>query len=87
MSAPNRVAPALGEESLQEPERSAHDGPEWCSRCTGTVLTLNRNAAHDGAGMLLTMSRNGCSRWAGIRNYIQSLDFEMHNSELKQQRH
>jgi putative transposase len=34
---------------------------------TGTVLTMHRNAAHDGAGMVLTMSRNKCSRWAGIR--------------------
>jgi 5-methyltetrahydropteroyltriglutamate--homocysteine methyltransferase len=24
-------------------------------------------AAHDGAGMVLTMNRNGCSRWPGIR--------------------
>ena len=70
MSAPNRVAPALGDESLiQNLGKSAHDGPEWCSRCTGTVLTMNRNAAHVGAGMVLTMSRNGCSRWAGIRTH------------------
>jgi hypothetical protein len=26
--------------------------------------------AHDGAGMVLTMNRNGCSRWAGIRTNI-----------------
>jgi len=27
--------------------------------------------AHDGAGMVLTMNRNGCSRWAGIRKQAQ----------------
>src|SRR3990172_8231740 len=74
MSAPNRVAPALGDETLNlNLGRSTHDGPEWCSRCTGTVLTMNRNGcsrwgrngADDEPEWVLTMGRNTQTSSAG----------------------
>jgi len=66
MSAPNRVAPALGDETLNQnregvltmvrngahdDRNGAHDAPEWCSR-------WGRNGAHNEPEWVLTMGRN-----------------------------
>jgi hypothetical protein len=66
MSAPNRVAPALGDEALNQDlegvltmvrngahddRNGAHDEPECCSR-------WGRNGAHNEPEWVLTMARN-----------------------------
>ncbi|MGI9067192.1 MAG: hypothetical protein ACR2HX_12425 [Pyrinomonadaceae bacterium] len=51
MSAPFGVAPALGDESLNQDLNECSRWSGMVLTMPGTVLTMNRNAAHDGAGM------------------------------------
>jgi hypothetical protein len=74
MSAPNRVAPALGDEALNQDlegvltmvrngahddRNGAHDEPECCSR-------WGRNGAHNEPEWVLTMARNTQERLQAI---------------------
>ena len=60
MSAPYGVAPALGDQILILNSEAVLTMTGMVLTMTGTVLTMAPES-------LLTMDRNRCSRWAGIR--------------------